>query len=56
MPTRQGPSPEDLERQALGAASLAEAQAIAQRADQLRRRSGTGPLRVGGMLSPIFRN
>lgn len=56
MAAKQGPSPEELERQALGAPSLAEAQAIAQHADQLRRRSGTGSLLPRGLLSPIFRN
>lgn len=56
MAAKQGPSPEELERQALGAPSLAEAQAIAQHADQLRRRIGTGSLLPRGLLSPIFRN
>jgi hypothetical protein len=55
MPTKQGPSPEELERQALGAPSLAEAQAMAQQADLLRRRNGSS-FRPRGILSPIFRN
>ncbi|MFV0624547.1 hypothetical protein ACBY01_11125 [Sphingomonas sp. ac-8] len=56
MPTKPGPTAADLDRQALGALSLAAGQAIAQHADQLRRRSGLGSLRPRGMLSPIFRN
>ncbi|MBB3909947.1 hypothetical protein [Sphingomonas desiccabilis] len=56
MAAKQPPSPEELERQALGTPSLAQAQAIAQHADQLRRRSGAGALRARGVLSPIFRN
>ncbi|MCC2976274.1 hypothetical protein LK533_06245 [Sphingomonas sp. PL-96] len=56
MAAKPGPTPEELERRALAAGSLAEAQAIAQQADQLRRRTGSGGERLRGMLSPIFRN
>lgn len=40
----------------MGTPSLAEAQAIAQRADQLRRRGGMAALRPRGLAAPIFRN
>lgn len=56
MAAKLGPTPQELEQRALNAASLAEAQAIAQHADQLRRRSGSGGERLRGILSPIFRN
>ena len=56
MAAKPGLTLQELEQRALNAATLAEAQAIAQHADQLRRRSGLGGERLRGVLSPIFRN